>query len=372
MVKVMIGDIFTSKADALVNTVNTVGIMGKGIALGFKTKFPDMFADYVRRCERGEVRLGQPYLYRRLTPPSVVNFPTKEHWRSRSSLADIVKGLNYLESHIGEWGIQSIAVPPLGCGEGQLEWRVVGPTLYRHLARLGIAVELYAPFGTPHAELQPEFLAGAEHHVVPIQQKFKVEPGWVALVGILDRVSRERYRWKVGRVAFQKIAYFATEAGIPTGLNYRRGSYGPYAPEMKQLLSRLENNALVREQAHDGKFFETRVGPTYSDAKHAYAAMLEQWKPAIERVADLVVRMTTQDAEIAATAHFVAREYAKQHGRTPTELEVYEGVLAWKKRRRPPLDPTKVAIAIRELKILGWLDATASRDLPIPEEAAIA
>lgn len=373
MVRVLIGDIFESKAQTLVNTVNTVGIMGKGIALGFRKKFPEMFADYVRRCERNEVRLGEPYLYRRLTPPHVLNFPTKAHWRSTSNLADIVKGLKYLEAHAASWGIESLAVPPLGCGEGGLEWRVVGPTLYRHLNHLSMPVDLYAPFGTPHAELQPEFLASSdEAAVVPHSNQFKIEPGWVALVAILEQVSREKYRWPVGRIAFQKIAYFATEVGIPTGLTYERSSYGPYAAGMKQLLSRLQNNGLIQEQQLGGKMFETLVGPTYNDAKHAYSAMLNKWKEQIDRVADLVVRMRTEDAEIAATAHFVSKEHARRHGQQATEHDVYKAVLEWKKRRRPPLRPVKVAMAIRELKVMGWLDVKPSSDLPLPEEAAIA
>src|SRR5579864_2953768 len=158
MIRVLIGDIFESKAEVLVNTVNTVGVMGKGIALGFRKRFPEMYDDYVRRCEQKSVSLGQPYLYRRLVAPHIVNFPTKDHWRSVSKLSDIIKGLAYLKDHIGEWGVRSLAVPPLGCGEGQLDWRVVGPTLFRALSHLNRPVELYAPFGTPHDELRPEFL----------------------------------------------------------------------------------------------------------------------------------------------------------------------------------------------------------------------
>ncbi len=149
MVKAVVGDMFESKAQTLVNTVNCVGIMGKGIALEFKNRFPDMFEDYRMRCEAREVRLGQPYVYRRLTPPWILNFPTKDRWRSASRIEDIIAGLDYLHQHYHEWGITSLAVPPLGCGQGQLEWRVVGPTLCRYLKRLDVPVELYAPYGTP-------------------------------------------------------------------------------------------------------------------------------------------------------------------------------------------------------------------------------
>lgn len=377
MVKVLIGDIFESGAQTLVNTVNTVGIMGKGIALGFRKRFPEMYEDYVRRCANRELRLGQPYLFRRITPPNIINFPTKDHWRSVSRLEDIVKGLLYLRAHIQEWGVSSLAVPPLGCGEGRLEWRVVGPTLYRHLATLDIPIELYAPFGTPHEELLPEFLHVNEQPLAPKDRQpapaapFRVEPGWIALVAVIELVAKERYHWPIGRVSFQKIAYFATEAGIPTGLDYRRGSYGPYSEDVKRVLVRLVNNGLIVEKKL-GRMLATAIGPTYRDAKKAYESFLTKWQKQIEAVADLVVRMNTDDAELAATVHFAAKNLRQRTDRQPTELEVLQYVQDWKQRRRPPLNETDIAISIRRLNILGWLDAKPSTDLPVPEEAMIA
>src|SRR5215207_6876641 len=158
MVKVIVGDLFESDAQTLVNTVNCVGVMGKGVALEFKKRFPEMYADYVARCDHHEVRLGKPYVFRRSALPWVLNFPTKDHWRSVTKLSDIEEGLRYLTSHYRDWEITSMALPPLGCGNGQLEWRIVGPTLYRYLKEIDVPVELYAPYGTPHEELQPDFL----------------------------------------------------------------------------------------------------------------------------------------------------------------------------------------------------------------------
>jgi O-acetyl-ADP-ribose deacetylase (regulator of RNase III) len=368
---------FESKAQTLVNAVNTVGVMGKGIALGFRKRFPEMYEDYVRRCERREVRLGRPYFYQRFVPPHVINFPTKDHWRSVSKLDDIINGLGYLEAHIAEWGVTSLAVPPLGCGEGQLEWRVVGPTLYRHLRALGVSVELYAPFGTPHEELQPEFLEVRASVSGPAREgdqsalRFHVQPGWVALVAIIEQVGKEKYHWPIGRVGFQKLAYFASEAGIPTGLSYRRGSYGPYAPDVKHVLSRLINNGLIVERKV-GQMFATGVGPTYADARRGYESFLSQWEPQIARVVDLVVRMNIDDAEIAATVHFAGSRLREDHGRQPTETEILNCVKQWKLRRRPPLNEADVALAIRRLNVLGWIDALPSDDLPLEEEAMIA
>src|SRR4051812_42607886 len=149
MLGILTGDIFESGAQTLVNTVNCVGVMGAGVALQFKKRFPDMYADYLARCERHAVRLGEPYLFQRQSPPWILNFPTKGHWRSTSRLSDIEAGLSYLAEHYRAWGITSLAVPPLGCGQGGLEWRVVGPVLARHLDQLDIPVTLYAPLGTP-------------------------------------------------------------------------------------------------------------------------------------------------------------------------------------------------------------------------------
>jgi uncharacterized protein YwgA/O-acetyl-ADP-ribose deacetylase (regulator of RNase III) len=371
MVRVLIGNIFESSAQTLVNTVNTVGIMGKGIALGFRKMFPDMFEDYVRRCQRREVRVGMPYVYRQLVPPHIINFPTKDHWRSSSRLEDITKGLQYLEAHIREWDITSIAVPPLGCGEGRLDWRVVGPTLYRFLSRLSIPVDLYAPFGTPHAELQPEFLDQSSRPAIPVGHVFHVEPAWIALVAILDLVSKERYHWPVGRVAFQKVAYFATEAGIPTGLEYQRGSYGPYAPAVHQVRTKLINNGLIVERKL-GRMLATEVGPTYEDAKHAYKSFLQTWETQTQAVADLVLRMNTDYAEIGASARYAAKALRVEHHRQPNEVEVLHYVQDWKKRRREPLQAADVAMAIRRLNTLGWLDVEPSADLPITEEAMLA
>jgi O-acetyl-ADP-ribose deacetylase (regulator of RNase III)/uncharacterized protein YwgA len=373
MVKVLIGDMFKSKAQTLVNTVNCVGIMGKGIALEFRKRFPEMHEDYVRRCKAKEVKLGQPYLYRSLLPPWILNFPTKDHWRSVSRLEDIVRGLRYLEQHLEEWGITSLAVPPLGCGHGQLEWRVVGPTLYRHLKRLDIPVELYAPYGTPHEELQATFLEQPpmeEKAAASGDRTSRMKPAWVALVKILEEIEGERYHHPVGRTSFQKIAYFATESGIPTGLSYRRSSYGPYAPELKALITRLVNNGLIREERL-GRMFAVKPGPTFGDACRAYEQELAEWKDTIQAIADLFMRMRTQQAELAATVHFAAKGVASKKAEEPSELDVLGEVLNWKQKRRPPLKETDVAATIRGLSMLGWLKVKASSDLPVSEEEVL-
>lgn len=370
MIRVTTGNILESKAQTLTNTVNCVGVMGKGIALEFKNRFPGMFKDYEQRCRRGEVVLGKPYLYKSLLPPWVLNFPTKGHWRSVSNLQDIVRGLEYLLKHYKEWGITSIAVPPLGCGNGQLEWRIVGPTLYRYLRKLDIPVELYAPHGTPHEELKAEFLSkgaeGEDQESMPSPQWIK--PAWVALVEILKRISDEQYHWPVGRTIFQKIAFVATQEGLPTGLAFRRSSFGPFSCDLKPLVAKLANHQLIQEK-EQGRMFEVAVGPTYRDAKKAYAGQMEQWEGIIEKTTDLFLRVDTNRAEVIATVLFAGRELAESKSEKPTECDVYESVLQWKQKRRPPIEKDEVASTIRNLAILRWLDVRPSKDLPVPDEA---
>ena len=367
MVKVVVGDLFKSDAQRLVNTVNCVGVMGKGVALQFKRHFPEMYEDYVRRCAADEVRLGEPYLFRRLVPPHILNFPTKNHWRSPSRLQDIVRGLEFLQAHYREWGITSLAVPPLGSGEGQLEWRVVGPALYRKLKELEIPVELYAPFNTPHEELQPSFLDRGFSDPTAANPPSRIDPAWTALVEVLARLEREPYHWPIGRVAFQKIAYFATERGLPTGLEYRRGSYGPFAPTLKSIVGKLLNNGLIQEEPL-GRMLEVRVGPTYPAARTAFREALTEWAEPIDEVVDLFARFRTKDAELAATVHYAWSELKRIPEQAPSEADVVTQVMDWKVRRRPPLSESDVAESVRSLSMLGWINVRASAELPVSEE----
>jgi O-acetyl-ADP-ribose deacetylase (regulator of RNase III)/uncharacterized protein YwgA len=365
MIKVKTGNLLESGAQTLVNTVNCVGVMGKGIALEFKKRFPEMYQDYVRRCDTGQVKLGEPYLFKSMFDPQIVNFPTKDHWRSLARLSDIIEGLDYLEDHYKEWGITSIAVPPLGCGNGQLEWNVVGRTLYRRLRTFDIPVELYAPIGTPSSELAPGFLAG-ESSKAETDSWFK--PEWLAVLEIVKRVGERPLHPPIGRVMFQKILFVATLLGIPTDLKFTRGSYGPYAAGEKRIESRLVNNGLLNVQV-SGKLHEFSIGRTYTDARRSYGEVIDQWNDEIERAVNLFARIrSANDAEVIASILFSA-EGLRSEGTHPTELDVFHDVLEWKQRRRPPLDPVDVAEAIRILASQGWMKVQYSHDLPIDDWA---
>lgn len=373
MVKVLVSDLFKSKAQTLVNTVNCVGIMGKGVALEFKMRFPEMFSDYEQRCKRGEVKLGRPYLYKNLIPPWILNFPTKNHWKSVSRLGDIERGLQHLLSHYKEWGVTSLALPPLGCGNGQLEWKAVGPLIYRYASRMDIPVELYAPYATPPRELTREFLSqtsAAAYHANGRSVQSAINPAWVALVEILRRIEAQPYHWPTGRTIFQKMAYVATRQGLPTGFVYKRGSFGPFSRELKNAESKLINNNMLQEKRF-GKMFLVESGPNFERTRKDFQASLDKWTPIIEKTTDLFMRVNTDQAEVIATVLFAADALKEETGSNPTETEVLKTILQWKQKRRPPLDEAVVASTIRNLGMLRWLDVQPDTRLPVPEEESI-
>jgi O-acetyl-ADP-ribose deacetylase (regulator of RNase III)/uncharacterized protein YwgA len=351
LVKLTKGNILQSPARAIVNTVNCVGVMGKGVALAFKHKYPAMYRDYVARCDKGEVEVGKPYPYT-VEDHIVVNFPTKQHWRSVSRISDIEAGLRHLRSHLNEWGITSIALPPLGCGNGQLDWSVVGPTLHRHLSTFGIPVELYVPHEVPLDHSQFSFIDVDQPSANP---PHKVRDSSIALVAILADLEESFYHWPVGRVMLQKIAYFATVGGLPTGLNFEAASYGPFAPGLKRELARLQVNGLVREEQR-GRMFEVLVGPTFSAARVEAQDFLNQWHEVVERVSNLFARFNNRRAEVAATVHYTAAELRTKLGRAPFASEVLAAVEQWKIRRKPPFSHDDINQAIVSLAMQRWIE----------------
>jgi uncharacterized protein YwgA len=329
----------------------------------------------VQRCERHEVSIGQPYIYKSLFGKQIINFPTKEHWKSVSKMSDIKKGLDYLLAHYKQWSITSIAIPPLGCGNGQLEWKVVGPLIYEYAQKMDIPVEIYAPYGTNPSELTESFLRKPTKIVETSynnsrNNRFPFNPAWVGLVEILHRIEKQPYHQPIGRTIFQKIAYVATEQGLPTGFKYQKSSYGPFSKELKLAESKLINSNLLQEERL-GRMFEVKVGPAYEVYRKRYESLLEKYIQIIEKTTDLFMRVDTIQAETLATVIFTATELKQKSKISVSEMDVLEAVMKWKQRRKPQLDKTTVASTIRNLGILQWLDVQPDGKLPVSEGSEI-
>lgn len=368
MIRVLVGDIFQSKLQTLVNTVNCVGVMGKGIALEFKKRFPAMYEDYQVRCAAGRVRLGEPYLYTNMLGLSIVNFPTKDHWRSPSRLEHIVRGLDYFAAHYKEWGITSVAMPPLGAGNGGLEWAFVGPVIYQKLSTLGIPAEIYAPYGTPQSQLTSEFL-GREMTAENIKgrQQQNLNPAWLTILEVVDQVSSQPYAYPVGRTIFQKIAYILTEQGVETGFRFGQGSYGPFSIDVQEAVKVFANTNLIEEKTL-GRMTAIRVGPNYPPFKVRYADVLNMYQKKIDKTVDLFSRIkSTEQAEEVTTVLFAARRLKKDKDDVAvSEQELHDYILNWKKAWDHDDKRRTIAVTIRNLEMLSWVKLIYSNSL-VPE-----
>jgi O-acetyl-ADP-ribose deacetylase (regulator of RNase III) len=235
------GNLLVADVDALVNTVNTVGVMGKGIALQFKRAYPDNFKDYKEACERGEVVVGRMHVHV-LTqlggPRFIVNFPTKRHWRASSRLEDITSGLSALRDEIVNRGIKSIAVPPLGCGNGGLDWRDVEPMISQVLGSIpGVEVRVWQPSGAPSPMAMP--------NATPPPPMTRERASFIAALNQYVTCSMARglaFEPRVSLLEAHKVAYFLQKLGLPLGLSFDKGIYGPYSPRLDRAVSAMEGH----------------------------------------------------------------------------------------------------------------------------------
>lgn len=343
MITVTQGDVLRAEADALVNTVNCVGVMGRGIALQFKKQFPANFAAYKAACDREEVQPGRMFVFETggLTAPRlIVNFPTKRHWRGKSRLEDIEAGLADLADVIREHDVRSIAIPPLGSGLGGLDWSDVRPRIEAALSGLeDVDVLVFEPGEAPSPDRM------VRNKAVP-----NMTPGRAALVLLMDRYLRGLMDPFVSLLEVHKLMYFLQEAGQPLNLSYTKGRYGPYAENLRHVLNRVEGHMI--EGYADGGDDPSKplqlVPGAVRDAE-AFAAANPDTQARLERVAALVDGFETPfGLELLATAHWVAsREGAV------TDEAATEAIHGWSERKRM-FTPRQVAIAAKALSEKGW------------------
>jgi O-acetyl-ADP-ribose deacetylase (regulator of RNase III) len=238
------GNLLDAKAEALVNTVNTVGVMGKGIALMFKEAFPENFRAYADACKSKEIRVGSVFVTERHNwvggPKWIVNFPTKQHWRNPSKIEWIKEGLQDLKRFLIENEIRSIALPPLGSGNGGLDWNNVKPVIEEALGALpGIEVMVYEPTARYQNVAKP---AGVE----------KLTPARALVAELLRRYSVLGFECTL--LEIHKLAYLLQRRIISAGgssplkLEFRADKFGPYAPTLGHLLNDLDGSYLHCEK----------------------------------------------------------------------------------------------------------------------------
>lgn len=347
MIELAEGNLLDAPADALVNTVNTEGVMGKGIALQFRKKFPEMLTEYRAVCESGDLRPGRMHVWERgemFQPRYVINFPTKRHWRGKSRMADIEAGLVALADEIRRLGIRSVAVPPLGCGNGGLEWSEVFPRIKASLERLeGVRVLVYPPHGAPPAA-----------EIVHRTERPAMNPSRAIVLKIWQQYFALGYQLTLLEV--HKLLYFLQEAGEPLRLRFAKDTYGPYADNLRHLLHRFEGHfTLGFADGRNRPDIEIELQPRAVEEAEAFlqanAETSQVSRQRLERVTALVEGYESPyGLELLATVHWVV-----MHENGSNEEKTVSAVHGWNPRKRKLMSREHIVLARGRLSDRGWI-----------------
>ncbi len=319
------GNLLDAPVEALVNTINTVGVMGKGIALMFKEKFPENFAAYAEACKAGEVQVGKMLVIPGVElngPRWIINFPTKKDWRQPSRLEWVREGLAALREVIVEKEIRSIALPPLGCGNGGLDWAEVRPLIEQGLADLeGVQIVVYEP-------------TAKYQNVAKRKGVEKLTPARALIAEMIRRY------WVLGiectLLEAQKLAWFLERTiqrvGLkdPLDLRFTADRYGPYANRLTHLLNGLDGSYLHCDKriADAGPFDTIWFEDSRRQKLDLYLKSPEarQYAPALEATDDLIDGFQSPlGMEALATVDWlVAREQVE-----PTLAAIKTGIRNW-------------------------------------------
>ncbi|GKS96067.1 macro domain-containing protein [Acidovorax sp. SUPP2825] len=347
MIELTSGDILKDDSDAIVNTVNCVGIMGRGIALQFKNAWPENFKAYKAACDREEVQPGRMFIYdteQLAAPRYIINFPTKRHWKGKSRMQDIDAGLEALVRDVARMGIRSIAIPPLGSGLGGLEWDEVRPRIEAAMQTLpDVRVRLYEPKGAPQADKMQH------SREVP-----RMTAGRAALVELMNRYVQGLLDPAISLLEVHKLMYFMQEAGEPLRLSYVKAPYGPYAENLRHVLQKIEGHMVAGyADGGDDPTKPLTVVPGAIEEAGAFLGAHVDTRARFDRVGDLVEGFETPfGLELLATVHWVASHTVAGGGVEDVVRETH----AWNDRKKQ-FTPRQIGIALNVLDAKGWLPA---------------
>jgi O-acetyl-ADP-ribose deacetylase (regulator of RNase III) len=342
MIEYKAGNLLAEEVEALINTVNCVGVMGRGVALQFKKKYPQNYKAYATACKQNEVQPGRMFIVQisqLINPKYIINFPTKRHWKGKSRLEDIDAGLQSLVKEIQKRGISSIAMPLLGCGLGGLDWKEVKPRIEAAFADLSnISVVIFEP-NTISKTVNDNFSTD-----VPAMTQ-----GRATLVALMQRYLAGLLDPFISLLEAQKLMYFLQEAGQPLRLNYKAHLYGPYADNLRHVLKRVEGHLISGYADGDEPNRQlTLVSKAAEDALaflHNEPEVFERFN----RVVDLVDGFETPfGLELLATVHWVV---TKQEATSPEDALIK--VYAWNERKKQ-FSERQIRLAYETLNEKKW------------------
>jgi O-acetyl-ADP-ribose deacetylase (regulator of RNase III) len=334
MIEITQGNLLNADVEALVNTVNCVGYMGKGIALQFKKAFPQNFEAYQRACKKKEVRPGKMFVFETdsmVTPKYIINFPTKRHWRGKSHMEDIESGLKALIKEVKRLNLTSIALPPLGCGLGGLKWNVVRPMIEQAFAEFpDIRVMLFAPVRTT----RPKMTAAR-----------------ALFIKLMEQYTSMAYRMTL--LEIHKLAYFLQEAGEPLRLGYEPGIYGPYAANLNKVLEILEGHFIRGYGDSQRPDEEIELMPGAIEAADLFLIDKADSKQRVKKVDNLIEGFETPyGMELLSSVHWVA---VRGDPAASDANSAIERVHQWNDRKRKMFKPDHIRIAWERLQDEGWI-----------------
>lgn len=344
MIEYKHGDILREEAEALVNTVNCVGVMGRGIALQFKNAFPENFSAYSAACKREEVQPGRMFVFEtgKLTNPRyIINFPTKRHWRGQSRMDDIEAGLTALVETIRQYNIRSIAIPPLGTGLGGLDWSEIRPRIEAAVRPLtDVHVSLYTPQGAPVIEKM------VHNRAVP-----RMTAGRAALVELINRYLAGLLDPFVTLLEVHKLMYLMQEAGEPLKLKYQKGPYGPYAENLRHVLNAIEGH-LVSGYADggDSPFKQLKLVPGAIEDAGTFLKEHPDTRARFDKVANLVEGFESPfGLELLSTVYWIIKNES-----VISVDEVVKHTYDWSEHKRQ-FTRRQIAIAASVVADKGWV-----------------
>lgn len=343
MIEYKKGNLFETDAEAIVNTVNCVGIMGRGIALQFKKRFPQNYKFYEAACKKQEVRPGKMLVFNTgeiVNPKFIINFPTKRHWRGNSRIEDIESGLGALKEVIVQNDIKSVALPPLGCGLGGLEWNVVKAKMEAVLQDLdNVKIYIFEP-----NSVQPSTLSAQDR--IP-----QMTAGRAALVELIQQYLRGLLDPHVTLLEVHKLLYFLQECGEPLRLNYAKAPFGPYAENLRHVLNYVEGYFISGyADGGDKPTKELQLVPGAIEDAEKFLSDHQKTSENIKKVGALVDGFESAfGLELLATVHWlITKENAD------TLDKIIDGTYRWNAHKRQ-FSPRQIEIAAKRLVNQGWV-----------------
>lgn len=339
------GNLFESHDEAIVNTVNCVGVMGKGIALQYKNLFPENYTEYKKQCSQKNIVPGKMFVYEYKTedlftehkPQFIINFPTKDHWRAKSKIEYVEQGLDDFINVITQKNIRSISMPAIGCGNGGLEWSNVKKIIVRKLSELDeITVNVYEP----KDYFEPEHLGQDNLWTIPR----------AVLVKLFGNVQ-ENFGGRITHLSMQKIVYFLQELGINYKVSFSDEKFGPFSEELKTHFFTLNSKRYI-----EGFSAEREQGTTRSIevSAHSFAEASEyldstedssKYSDIIERVEKLISGFESPlGMELISTVH----SCSKKTNTSDTD-DIYNCIKKWSPNKLERLSFSNIQTAVQRL-----------------------